>query len=465
MVSQDFARGYGLAEDKNVTPLIVATENLTGAIKNSRAALLIFALNAISALLFMGLVNRPVYDDPYNITDVHAYATKGFSRATLLAQANPPGPTSFVWMAEAVRLLKGEELRDARIGALLSWVLLTAGVFFLARYGNFPEVWYGALLVVLVFPHTVEASATVLTEGPSLLFAMLGAMAWVQFASRSDVTPLGLALGVAGGLSMGIAVTCRQYNLALLPAAAVFALYQFLRRGPASAGSVIWLVSAILTLVFAAAPVFLLALVWKGLSSPGMASGTSYSNWQAGVGLNISRPMVVAFYMAVYLVPLTFPAMLVARRVRSRGVVLAALMSAAVAGFYSSALLTPGPLRTVILTLARGEVMQHVAVGVVGFIAVYNIWALGELIWEQRSLIEASAPLVFALLAIIFFICEQFGVGGNIPFYDRYVLNIAPFLGLLAFSVLPRLTYPRLLALAVMSFAGQVILWRYAFGK
>jgi len=109
--------------------------------------------------------------------------------------------------------------------------------------------------------------------------------------------------------------------------------------------------------------------------------------------------------------------------------------------------------------------MQHVAVGVVGFIAVYNIWALGELIWEQRSLIEASAPLVFALLAIIFFICEQFGVGGNIPFYDRYVLNIAPFLGLLAFSVLPRLTYPRLLALAVMSFAGHVILWRYAFGK
>jgi hypothetical protein len=109
--------------------------------------------------------------------------------------------------------------------------------------------------------------------------------------------------------------------------------------------------------------------------------------------------------------------------------------------------------------------MQHVAVGLVGFVAVYNMCALGELVWEQRSLIETSAPLPFALLMIVFFICEQFGVGGNIPFYDRYVLNIAPFLGLVAFSVLPRLTYPRLLALAVMSFAGHVILWRYAFGK
>jgi hypothetical protein len=325
--------------------------------KLSQLTLLIFALNVISSLLFMRLVNRPVYDDPYNITDVHAYATRGVSRATVLAQTNPPGPGSFVWMAEAVRLLKGEELLDARIGALLSWVLLTAGVFFLARYSNFPDLWYGALLVVLVFPHTVEAGATILTEGPSLLFAVLGALAWTEFASRPKVTPVTVILGIVGGLSMGIAVTCRQYNLALLPAAAIFALYQFLRRGRASAGKNVWLVSLIISLFFAVVPVFLLALVWKGLSSPGMATGTSYSKWQAGVGLNISRPMVVAFYIAVYLVPLTFPVMLVAKRARRWGVILVALVGGAVAAYCSSALLTPGPLHTVIKTLARGPVM------------------------------------------------------------------------------------------------------------
>ncbi len=89
--------------------------------ENSYAIILVFTLNAISAILFMRAVNRPVYDDPYNITDVHAYATRGFSVKTLLAHTNPPGPTSFLWMAQGVHLLKGEELLDARIATLLSW--------------------------------------------------------------------------------------------------------------------------------------------------------------------------------------------------------------------------------------------------------------------------------------------------------------------------------------------------------
>src|ERR1700692_968093 len=171
-----------------------------------RPIILLFSLNVVSALLFMDLVNRPVYDDKFNISDVHAYASKGFSVATLLAHKNPPGPTSFLWMAAAVRFLKGEELIDGRIAVLLSWVLLTTGILIFARCSNFAQIWYGALLAVLVFPHTVEATATLLTEGPSLLFAVLGVLAWTEFASRPTVTPVTLLLGMTGGLSMGVAV-------------------------------------------------------------------------------------------------------------------------------------------------------------------------------------------------------------------------------------------------------------------
>src|SRR5258705_13569077 len=98
-----------------------------------RLAIALFMLNAVSSLLFIGFVNRPVYDEPNNLPDVHRYATEGVSLDTIRHHVNPAGPTSFIWMAEAVRLLKGGELLDGRIGALLSWVLLTAGVFFLAR--------------------------------------------------------------------------------------------------------------------------------------------------------------------------------------------------------------------------------------------------------------------------------------------------------------------------------------------
>src|SRR6266850_1188535 len=129
-----------------------------------------------SIALFIGFVNHPVYDDPFNVFDVHNYATKGLSVDALLTHRNPPGPTSFLWMAAGVRLLGGQELRDARIAVLVSWILLAAGILIGARYSRFPQLWLAALLATLVFPHSVEATATLLTEGPSLLFATLGAL-------------------------------------------------------------------------------------------------------------------------------------------------------------------------------------------------------------------------------------------------------------------------------------------------
>ena len=67
--------------------------------------------------------------------------------------------------------------------------------------------------------------------------------------------------------------------------------------------------SVILSLVTAATPMLLLFHVWKGVTSPSMAAGISYSNYQAGLGLNFLRPVVASFCIGFYLVPLTFPVM------------------------------------------------------------------------------------------------------------------------------------------------------------
>jgi hypothetical protein len=145
--------------------------------------------------------------------------------------------------------------------------------------------------------------------------------------------------------------------------------------------------------------------------------------------------------------------------------VLVAFVGGALAGYFNSVLLAPGPLRTITGTLARTPGRKGVLVGLIATLAIYNLSPVCELLWEKRSLVLTSPPAVFALLTILFSVAEQVGVGGNVPFYDRYLLLLAPFLGLTAFPVLPRLTYPRLLALGMMSVAGQLILWRYAFGS
>jgi hypothetical protein len=419
-------------------------------------------LNLTSAALFIGLVNRPVYDDPYNIFDVHNYAVNGLSVATLLTHRNPPGPTSFLWMAAGVRLLGRDELRDARIFVLVSWVLLAAGVLVGARYTRVPELWYGGLLVLLVFPHTLEATATALTEGPSLLFAVLGVLAWTEFISQPNVSPGHFVLGMLGGLSMGLAVTCRQYNLALLPAAALLAAYQW--RGLAAKEKFRWGASVMLSLIVAAMPVLLMVTVWKGISSPGMATGTSYNHmWKATVGLNLVRPIVVAFYAAVYLVPLTFPAVFRLKALRRWITALLAVLGGAIITHFSSLFLQPGPLNSAVRLASRLPHGGEAFFFILGLVVVYNAISVFFLLWERREAVFACTPGFFSLLVLVFFVAEQIGVGGNLPFYDRYVLQLAPFLGLIAFTILPRFTSPRLFALVCLAVFSHFMLWRFAF--
>ena len=428
-----------------------------------KVLIIAFVLHIISAAMFIGFVNRPVFDDKYNLIDVQTYAHKGLSVATVLSHRNPPGPTSFLWMAAGVRLLGGGELRDARIAALLSWVLLFLGILFGARYSRFPQVWYGALLAALIFPHSVMAAATTLTEGPALLFAMLGVLLWIESLSRPAVSASSLLLLIVGGLSMGAAVSCRQYYLALFPAAVLFGLFHSRALPPKEKNA--RLLGIILSLVVASLPVILLIFVWRGLTSPGTASGMSHPElgWKAYAGLNVSRPLVAAFYSCLYLLPLTLP---VVWHIRPRArwlMVLASTIAGIVVASFASSLLQRGPLGALIWMASPRPAAQFILFGCIATLTVYNAAQMALLIWEKRQFLLSCPPLTFALLAVLFFIVEQFGVGGNVEFYDRYVLQIAPFLGVIAFSLTPRLGLTRLLILAAMDVFAHVMLWSHAF--
>ncbi|MGA9885477.1 MAG: hypothetical protein WBQ34_17305 [Candidatus Acidiferrales bacterium] len=358
-----------------------------------------------------------------------------------------------------VRILGGNELRDARIGALLSWILLGGGILMGARYTEFPQLWYGAFLAALLFPHSVESAALVLTEGPALLFAVLGSVLWVEFVSRTNVASRDLFLGFTGGLALGLAVTCRQYFLALLPAALLLAICK--ASGRKLRENWRWYVSVFLSLAAAALPVLLLVFIWKGLSSPGMATGASYQNWKANVGLAFGRPLIAALYTAVYLLPLTAPAAFRFKHAWRWRVILA-LCGGTLAGFFDNSILQPGPLHTAVHFIAHGTFTRSLVVGMIATAAIYGASAAVVLLWKNRGILLKKPPILFAVLVVAFFVAEQVGVGGNIPFYDRYLLQIAPFLGLIAFAAFPRMTGARVSVLAVLVLVSQIMLWRFA---
>lgn len=70
---------------------------------------------------------------------------------------------------------------------------------------------------------------------------------------------------------------------------------------------------------------------------------------------------------------------------------------------------------------------------------------------------------ILSILAIVFFVAEQVGIQGNLPSYDRYVIQMATFLGIVAFALARKLSMPRLLALGASSVLGQYMSWRFAF--
>ena len=427
-----------------------------------RLALLFLFLNALSSILFIATVKYPVYDDPNNLPDVHRYASEGVSLETVRQHRNPTGPTSFFWMAAGARILGGDELRAARIAVLASWLILGAAILLWGAKTSSPRLWSYALLVSLVFPHALTASATVLTEGPALLFATLGGFLWLESVLQPSPSPRFFSLGIVGGLSMGIAATCRQYYLALLPAAVVFAYFEWRRNHAPKSSRWNWMVS--LSLLAALLPVTFLLAAWKSLASPAMAAGASYGTWKSTIGLNFTRPLIAIFYLSAYLLPITFPAMARLSRRRRSGAVLFAAATAIAVAAAGPDFLQPGPLNSFIRFGARGPYGQFVILFAFAAVAIYNVLAVCFLLWEQRISLSSNAPAVFALLVVVFFIAEQIGVGGNLPFYDRYILQLAPFLGLIDFTILPRLTPLRLLALACLSAFSHFMLWRLAFG-
>ena len=419
----------------------------------------LFVLNIVSASLFIISFNHVVYDDAYNLADVHRYAVNGVSVDTIKAHVNPAGPSSYIWMAMAARLFPENELRSARAAVFLSWLLIGVVILIGAHHTRFAAFWYSAFFVTLAFPHAVSAMALVLTEGPALLFAILGSLLWIEFLSRPLFNLNLEPMGIAAGLSVGLAITCRQYYLALLPAVLVFAIYLLRRR--ASQARAAWILPTALSLTAAGLPVLLLVVVWKGLSSPGMVSGSSYANWRATVGMNFHRPIIACFYVALYFLPLTFPAMLLLRPRQRWRSLLAAVLGGLGALHFMSNLLQPGPFNSFIEALSRVPRGRSLFFGLIVGVTIYNLSAVSVLLWEKRTTLLSCPPVIFSVLVILFFIAEQVGVQGNIPFYDRYVIQVAPFLGIIAFGLLPELTLARIVILGAMSVLGQGMLWRY----
>lgn len=81
-----------------------------------------------------------------------------------------------------------------------------------------------------------------------------------------------------------------------------------------------------------------------------------------------------------------------------------------------------------------------------------------------RSDALGEATIVFAAGTTILFVLEQLGVGGTIPFFERYTFLAFPWAAYLALRAFDVGAINPWLYGGALAAAGQLMLWRHAWG-
>jgi hypothetical protein len=94
--------------------------------------------------------------------------------------------------------------------------------------------------------------------------------------------------------------------------------------------------------------------------------------------------------------------------------------------------------------------------------AFMGVLMLASLVWSRRRSLERFAVLCGGLL--IFFALEQAGIGGTIPYYERYAHQTVFFASALVVMMAPPRTIVLLTFIAVLFLESEWILWRSVLG-
>ena len=127
---------------------------------------------------------------------------------------------------------------------------------------------------------------------------------------------------------------------------------------------------------------------------------------------------------------------------------------------FAAQALQPGPLNSSLLLVGRIPGGRTALFALAVFASVYGAVIFAGWMWSKNEVLEMP-EVIFSLLVLLFFVVEQVGIGGNIPFYDRYVLQVAPFMGVVGFCLTPALTRSRVVLLLTLSAMSHGLLWRY----
>ncbi len=443
--------------------------NSTRLSKLNRAFLVI---GFLSSTLFIVSKTGMVFDDVYNSTDINRYLESGVSTSSLEQHSNPAGPLSYVWIAVVSSFMGASQAIGAeakidlqRIAVLLSWVLCFLAVSVLSKSNTIKLYLFS--LPIMVMPHTQMAMSTLLTEGPAMMFCLVGVMLWIGGLAHRVGSRVGVAKLVVGAFLVGLSIISRQYYLMLLPALGVTALVSYWVNQVSLRVSSI----AIASLAFGVIPLMCLWMLWTGFASPSMQLGTSYAGKTAGVGFAPLRAISCLLYTLIYLAFFSRPlwsSYWSSATIKGKQLSLvSSCLIAALVAIFSDRLFFAGPINSIQSKLGTfGEYLPSVFIFVIVLIAAFNACVLMKALKESKVALSRSPIFLLSSLVLVFFVLENSLIISEIGFYERYMLQVMPFIGVVTFKLVEEsgqnYAAKDYALFTLMFLLSTAMLWRYA---
>ena len=389
------------------------------------------------------VVHYGVMDETFHLVYSKPYVDSGINLTTLYHHVPPTGVSSHLWFAGWMWLMPTITYTGLRLTTCLA-ILLLACVMYLSLSGIGTALQKKVLTAsafMFASPYFFLSVSAVMTEGPSLVFLFAGLL--LLFISRFEH----LGFFLLGCVLLGVATVARFYFIPLLPALlVVLLLTDYKKHGfdyqRVTCRRLLFYGCVCLGLI----PLIGLILLWGGLTPP---SFNQLSDLKSGVGFNATRPISVLAIIGAYITPVV----LVNTGWNSRlwppiGVALAValvLVVCRVNVFHTTALGT-----TVFSGLIEHglfwirEKSGSDLLFCLSLFAVYSftLFSLFIVVRHAVDFIQldrfADKGMVFSLAFVLFFVLVQAFVGGNHPFFERYLIHPWPFMGYVLVGLFPR---------------------------
>ncbi|AUD04360.1 hypothetical protein [Spirosoma pollinicola] len=418
------------------------------------------AISAVYLIIAAGLAVRVkwgVMDEDFHLESSKPFAQFGINYTTLYNHVPPTGVSSHFWFAFWLWLFPGIDYIGLRLITCAGLALLVGLIYFYLRTISVDSQRkiLGASLFMLAFPYFFLSVSTVMTEGPSYIF--LFASLLILAVSRLRQLPLFFLACVL----LGCTTVSRFYFIPLLPALFVV-LFVADWEQYNQQGAVNELGRKLLRYLFIAVgilPLVGLAIIWGGLTPPAFHQ---WSKLRSGISFNTFRPLSTFILIGIYVAPIVLVNVYWKAKglLRSVGIGVAVALILALVNvnlFHDSSSVndvTSGPVEhTLAWLISRGELAYRAGLFMfysLSFISMAVIipWIVDFVKAKDYS----DKALVYSIAFVVLFVISQAFVGGNHPFFERYLTHPWPFLGYILVCMFPRfLTTRTYLALGVFT--------------